>query len=123
LDHLIVANLNIISIRYKFDQLKLIVNDDIDILIVQETKLDGTFPNGEFSMDGFLPPFRIDRNAQGGEILLFIQDKIPAKILKNHQLPEDIEGIFIELNMTNNKWLLFGTYHPLANVLHIISMR
>ena len=27
-------------------------------------------------------------------------------------MPNDIEGIFIELNMKNNKWLLFGTYHP-----------
>ena len=27
-------------------------------------------------------------------------------------MPNHIEGICIELNMKNNKWLLFGTYHP-----------
>ena len=107
-----IASLNINSIRYKFEQLKFIINDNIDILIIQETKLDETFPNGQFLIEGFLPPFRKDRNAHGGGILVFIKDNIPAKVLNNHQLPNDIEGIFIELNMKNNKWLLFGTYHP-----------
>ena len=29
-----------------------------------------------------------------------------------HILPEDIEGISIEINLRKTKWLLFATYHP-----------
>ena len=41
---LIIAHLNINSLRNKFDQLKILVQDKIDILLVTENKLDDTFP-------------------------------------------------------------------------------
>ena len=110
--HLTIASLNINSLRYKFEQLKFLLNDDVDIIIIQETKLDNTFPNGQFLLEGYLPPFRKDRDSRGGGVLVFVKDNIPAKVLNNHILPNDIEGILVELNMKNNKWLLFGTYHP-----------
>ena len=100
------------QIRYKFDQLKIIIQDYIDILIIQETKLDSTFPKGQFHIDGYLPPFRRDRNADGGGLLVYIKDNIPAKVLPDNDLANDIEGIFIELSFKNDKWILFGTYHP-----------
>ena len=111
-DHLTIASLNINSIQYKFDQLKVIIQDNIDILIIQETKLDSSFADGQFYMEGYSPPFRKDRNAYGGGLLIYIKENIPAKILKNNDLASDIEGIFIELNFKNDKWLLYGTYHP-----------
>ena len=111
-NHLTIASLNINSIRYKFDQLKVIIQDNIDILIVQETKLDSSFPDGQFCIEGYSPPFRKDRNAYGGGLLVYIKEHIPAKILTNHDLEINIEGMYIELNFNNDKWLLFGTYHP-----------
>ena len=41
---LILGDLNINSLRSKFDALKLLIKDKIDILVVTETKLDETFP-------------------------------------------------------------------------------
>ena len=111
-NNLTIASLNINSLRYKFDQLKVIIQDSIDILIIQETKLDDTFPNGQFLLSGFLPPFRKDRNSHGGGVMVYIRENIPAKIINCKHLPNDIEGIFVEMNFKNNKWLLFGTYHP-----------
>ena len=108
-NHLIVATLNINSIRYKFDQLKFLIQDKIDILILQETKIDHTFPVNRFMMDGYSPPFRRDRTCMGGGILVYIKDNIPAKILN---VSETIEGMFIELSLKCNKWLLFCTYNP-----------
>ena len=32
--------------------------------------------------------------------------------LEKHKLPQDVEGIFAELNFRKIKWLLFGTCHP-----------
>ena len=33
-------------------------------------------------------------------------------MLTKHVFPDDIEGLFIELNFRKAKWLLFGTYDP-----------
>ena len=43
--------------------------------------------------------------------MIFIGDDIPSKELKS-QLPEDIEGIFIEINIRKTKWVLMGGYNP-----------
>ena len=55
-------------------------------------------------------PCRPDRNCNGG-VMIYIRKDIPTKILEKHELPHDIEGVFIELNFRRVKWLLFGTYH------------
>ena len=41
-----------------------------------------------------------------------MREDIPSKELKKHSFPDDIEGIFIEINLRKTKWLIFGTYHP-----------
>ena len=69
-------------------------------------------PESEFSIDGYRTPYRLDRNANGGGILLYIREDIPSNILSKHTFSEDIEGIFIEVNLRTCKWLIFGTYHP-----------
>ena len=61
---------------------------------------------------GYSEPYRLDRNRNGGGVLIYIREDIPSKNLISHTLPSDIEGLFIELNLRNSKWLLFGTYHP-----------
>ena len=63
-------------------------------------------------MGGYSSPFRRDRNRYGGGILTYVREDIPCKILHNHNLLEDIEGIFLELNFRKSKLLLLGTYHP-----------
>ena len=54
----------------------------------------------------------MDRNRNGGGILIYVREDIPSKLLLKHNFPDDIEGIFIEINLRKIKWLLFGTYHP-----------
>ena len=92
--------MNINSLRNKFDALEVIIKDNID------TKLDESFPMGQFEIDGFSTPFRADRNKEGGGLLLYIRSDIPCKMLKT-KLPKAIEGFFIELKLRNRKWLLF----------------
>ena len=45
-DNRIIINLN--SLRNKFDLLTYQINDNIDILMIEETKLDESFPIGQF---------------------------------------------------------------------------
>ena len=65
-----------------------------------------------FLIDGFSSPFRLDRNQKGSGILIYVRRDIPSKLLTKHSFPNDIEGLFVEINFRKRKWLLFGTYHP-----------
>ena len=88
-NRLIFAHLNINSLRNKFDLLANIVKDKTDILMISETKLD--------------------RNGNGGGILVFIREDIPFKLIESQM---KIEGFFIELNLKRKKWLLCCSYNP-----------
>ena len=110
-NRVLIGNLNINSIRNKFDQLKDTVLKYIDILILTETKLDETFLISQFLMDVFSKPYRFDRNKQRGGVMVYIRETIPSKILEKHSCPNNTECLFIELNFRKCKWLLCGTYH------------
>ena len=58
--------ININSLRNKFDSLIEQITGNIDILMILETKLDSSFPTGQFLINGYSEPFKIDRNSQGG---------------------------------------------------------
>ena len=111
-NRLILGHLNINSIIGKFDHPKVLIENNIDILLLTETKIDASFPNTQFRIDGFSAPFRLDRNRFGGGVLIYVREDIPCKQLTKHILPDDIEGIFVEINLRKTKWLLFGGYHP-----------
>ena len=80
----VIGNLNINSLSNKFNQLKELVLKHVDILVLTETKLDDSFPNSQFSIDGFSEPFRIDRNRSGSRIMIYIRGIIPSKLLTKH---------------------------------------
>ena len=84
----------------------------VDVLVITETKFDDTFLTSQFLVTGFSISYRLDRNRNGGGIMIFIRDDIPSKMLTKHVFPDVIEGLFIELNFRKAKWLLFGKYHP-----------
>ena len=107
-----IAHLNINFLGKKFEELTSIIKDNVDILLVSETKLDGSFPKGQFFIDGYKEPIRLDRNKNGGGILFFIREDLDANEIKSHKLPKAIEGIFISLKIRNSKWLIFGGYNP-----------
>ena len=74
---------------------------DIDILIISKTKLDSSFPNGQFQIHGYSEPYRLDRNRNSGGI--------PTTLI-DYQMK--IEEFFIELNLRRKKLLLCCSYDP-----------
>ena len=70
------------------------ISDNVDVLVITETKLDDSFPTGQFFIDGFSTPFRLDRNSRGGGILIYVREDIPSKQLSKHTFNDGIEGIF-----------------------------
>ena len=111
-ENVIIAHLNINFLQNKFEPLAKLVRGKVDILIISETKIDDSFHTNQFMIDGYSSPFREDRNSHGGGLLIYIREDIPCKRLKTPNISSDIEGIFIELNLNNNKWLLMGGYNP-----------
>ena len=111
INKLVIGHLNINSLRNKFEALKCIIKDNLDIFVLSETKLDDTFPKTQFSLDGY-NHFRFDKNSTSGGLIIFIREDIPCKILPNTEWPKELEGIFIEINLRKNKWLLFTGYNP-----------
>ena len=75
----IIAQININSIRNKFETLISLVTSDIDILMISETKIDESFPPSQFMIDKFSMPYHRDRNAHGGGILVYFRNNITAK--------------------------------------------
>ena len=76
--------------------------------MISETKIDESFPISQIMIDVFSIPYRRDRNAHGGGILVHLRNK---KLLKIQNLPSDIEAIFIEMNMKSKKSLLCCIYN------------
>ena len=68
--------------------------DDIYIFMVTEAKLDDSFPVSQFNVEGFSTPSRLDRNKNGGCIILQIRSYIKASKLTNFIFPNDIEAFF-----------------------------
>ena len=114
IDQIIFGQININSIRNKFEQPIYIVNNEIDILMVSETKLDDTFPTSQFLMQGYSTPFRKDRTSKGGGILLYVREDIPCKIIKT-ETDAYHEGFFIEINLRKKRWLLSCSYNSHKN--------
>ena len=112
MNRLLLDNLSINSISNNFDQLKFLVQGKVDIHVITETKLNSTFPTSQFLIESYNEPYRFDRNRNGVDVLIYVREDIPSKPLTDHKLSHDIEGIFVELNLRKNKWLLFGSYHP-----------
>ena len=85
----IIAQVNINSIRNRFRTLVSLVTStsDIDILLISETKIDESFPLSQFMIDGFSMPYRRDRNAHGGGILVYLRNNITSKLFKIENIP------------------------------------
>ena len=71
-DRPVIAHLNINFLGPKFESLKSLIKDNIDFLMISETKLSDTFPNGQFFIEGYSNPIRLDRNRHGGGIIIFL---------------------------------------------------
>ena len=87
--------------RSKFDCLIEQITGNIDILMISETKINSSFPTGQFLISDYNEPFRIDRHSQGGGITLYVREDIPPKLLGIGMSPT--EGFYVEINLRKKK--------------------
>ena len=70
LKRIILGHLDINLIRNKFDLIVDQIKGNVDIMVISETKLDESFPNGQFKIPGYALPCRLDHSQFGGGIMV-----------------------------------------------------
>ena len=111
---LILAQLNKNSQRNKFEPQQHIISKNIDVLLISEAKIDSSFPSVQFCLESYATPYRLNRSANGGGILLYIREDIPSKLL-NTDL--SVEGFFVEIRLRKKTGLLCSSGNPRKNLI------
>ena len=80
----------------------------MDLLIISETKIDSSFNDNLFKVEGYKMERR-DRTTHGGGLMTFVRSDLPFKRRKDLECQE-IETICYELSMAKRKWCIVGAY-------------
>ena len=106
------AYLNNNSVRNKFEDLIEVINENVDIFTIAETKLDGSFPTAQFEIKGYYSPFRLDITNKSRGLLVYIKSSIPSRKLSCDDICNSIQAIPFEINLRKEKWLVISIYRP-----------
>ena len=82
--------------------------------MISKTKIDSSFNSVQFHLDGYATSYRLDRNTNGGGILLYIREDIPSTIVIAGL---SVEGFFVEKKLRKKKWLLSRSCNPKKNLI------
>lgn len=108
------AHLNVNSLRHKFRPLAdLLKRSIIDVISVQETKLDESFPIAQFKLEGFCT-HRKDYKSNSGGLIMIVRDDIPQRQVPDLEISGDesgrIESLAVEIVVRKEKWILCSVY-------------
>ena len=100
-----MGHFNINSVKNKFEALTYIIDNNIDLLLISETKLDESLPTAQFQMKGFSVPYRYDRNRKGAGLYMYIREDIQSTLLISKSKC-NIETLSVAVNLRKRKWFL-----------------
>ena len=63
-----------------------------------------------FTLMGIPNPTEKNRILGGGDLLMYVNHDIPSRKLKEHNIPDDVEIMCVEINLKKQKWILIGIY-------------
>ena len=100
-----------------------VIGNNTDVLLISETKLDASFLSSQFILDGFAPPYRLDRMQHGGG-MFFVREDVPFKFLNADTSISGIENLLVEINLPFKKWLISGSYNQHLNSIqnHLVQV-
>ena len=100
-------------LQHKIDSLREILKkSSLEIICVDETKLDEGFPESQCKIDGYqFPPFRRDRDKHGGGKVVYIKEGLMVNRIKEFETNRS-ETICLELTISNKRWFIIYTYRP-----------
>ena len=73
LSNLNFCYLNINSVRNKFTDFQEMINGNVDVVSIAETKIDASFPSAQFVLEGYHSPYHLDISSRSGGILVYIK--------------------------------------------------
>ena len=78
-----IAHLNICSLLRNMDEIRhMLLNENIHILSLSETRLDSSVPDSEIHIEGY-QCVRVDRNRNGGGIITYVQENVHFNVRKD----------------------------------------
>ena len=110
----IFAHVNINSFRHKFAFVHDILQKQcLDYFAISETKLDDSFPNAQFAIEGY-QIFRQDYSDSSRGILVYIRADLAHRRLKNLECNEDgIDSLCLEITIGKCPTIFSCVYkHP-----------
>ena len=109
-----IASLNVNSLLLHIDEIRILVKElGIQILAINETKLDNTIDDNLVDIDGYTIK-RCDRDRNGGGVAVYLKDTLLGK----YTLREDVPKSFLELLCVEVKpvraapFLVMAWYRP-----------
>ena len=98
--NVIISTHSINALSSKLDDLP--NSEMFDISIIRETKVDYVYLISQFHLDGYSMQYKLDRNGNGGGVIIYVRKYIPSKFLRKYLFQSDIEGIFVETNFSKS---------------------
>ena len=111
-----ISYLNVNSLRNKIHDIRDLTSQLLPtILAMSETKIDKSFPDSQFFIEGYQNPkdFRKDRTKDGGGLITFIKNGIPNRRISKME-PLDLEIMCIEVDFGKRKWAIISVYRQAA---------
>ena len=110
----LIGYLNINFLQHKIDSLREISKkSSLEIICVDETKPDESFPDCQIKIDGYqFPAFRRDRDKHKGGKVVFVKEGLIVNWIKEFETNKS-ETICLELTVSNKKWFIMYAYRPL----------
>ena len=104
----LLMHLNINSIQNKFEDLT-ILNRSLkaQILVISETKIDRSYPDSQFKLQGY-NMFRKDRAKGGGGLLVYTSTTIPSRKLTLPTTYKTLEAIAVDVKIGRQDILLLS---------------
>jgi hypothetical protein len=88
------------------------LNNPLDILAINESKINESISDDEISVSGF-HIIRKDRNRHGGGVLMYIRETIPFSERNDVQTASSLEMLCVEISRPCSRPFLVTTWYRL----------
>ena len=120
-NNFVFIHISINSFRHKFAHLQEILSKHrVDYLAINKSKLDDSFPDAQFNVQGY-NIFRQDNTSSSGGLIIYVRSDIPHRRLTNaeHNKTDGIESLCLELTIGKTK-TVFSCVYKYPKVKHTV---
>ena len=90
--------------------------------VLLKTKIDSSFRTGQFSLERYHSPYRLNVSNRTVGLLVYVNVSIPTRQLKYVIKYRDIQIIPFEINLSKEKQPVESFYRPLCKTVNIFEM-